>query len=371
MRRLEKIGMKLTKYFLILIIANFSLATKANDILLDYFKRVYMEEKNNFLACVHAENLSTINRIYTNCEITALLKEAAYILNNKKDITSFDLIEDFQKYKKISSPIPGYPNIMQKKGEMGFVVVSFDISDKGNTENHKIVNGYCGDVYNPQTKFIECDFFNPSALRAAKKLKYHPSQFEGKSIRTNDVRHRFTYAMQPASNIQINKKTKEYKKLINALEENNFELGLEIANENISFDPYFAYQKAAINFYMENYTDSIEAFKDLSIKIQEQNKEIKEEYYVTSFSMLINALFNTGKYEDIIELEENYNDYLIERPKYQNLLAMTNFFIGATFINTGNIHKGAFYMTLASRSASSKAQSDYFDSYINKLASYL
>ena len=50
---------------------------------------------------------------------------------------------------------------------------------------------------------------------------------------------------------------------------------------------------------------------------------------------------------------------------------MTNFYIGASFINTGNVQKGAFYMILASRTASSKAQSDYFDAYIDRISNYL
>ena len=50
---------------------------------------------------------------------------------------------------------------------------------------------------------------------------------------------------------------------------------------------------------------------------------------------------------------------------------MTNFYIGAAFINSGIIPKGAFYMTLASRNASSKAQSDYFDSFIERISNYL
>ena len=50
---------------------------------------------------------------------------------------------------------------------------------------------------------------------------------------------------------------------------------------------------------------------------------------------------------------------------------MTNFYMGIAYINTGNIPKGAYYMTLASRSAVSKAQSDYYDSFINQISGYL
>ena len=87
--------------------------------------------------------------------------------------------------------------------------------------------------------------------------------------------------------------------------------------------------------------------------------------------MLIAAMFSAGKYNEIIKLESAYRDYVIEKDKYQDLLSMTNFYIGSSFVNNGNISKGAFYMTLASRNASSKAQSDYFDSFIDRISNYL
>ena len=75
--------------------------------------------------------------------------------------------------------------------------------------------------------------------------------------------------------------------------------------------------------------------------------------------------------DEVIGLEKNYKMYSSERQKYKNLLSMTNFYIGIAFVNSGNIPKGAFYLTLASRSASSQAQSDYYDSFIEQISSYL
>ena len=60
-----------------------------------------------------------------------------------------------------------------------------------------------------------------------------------------------------------------------------------------------------------------------------------------------------------------------DRNSTANMLSMTDFFIGIAYVNTGNIPKGAYYMTLASRSAVSKAQSDYYDSFINQISGYL
>ena len=90
------------------------------------------------------------------------------------------------------------------------------------------------------------------------------------------------------------------------------------------------------------------------------------------YSSFLNRSEKQSKYNEIIELvNTSYRDYVIEKDTYQNLLSMTNFYIGAAYINSGNIPKGAFYMTLASRNASSKAQSDYLNSFVDKISSYL
>jgi lipoprotein NlpI len=78
-----------------------------------------------------------------------------------------------------------------------------------------------------------------------------------------------------------------------------------------------------------------------------------------------------GRYQEIIDLEKNYKIYSSDRKKYMNLLSMTNFYLGIAFVNSGDISKGAFYLTLASRNAISPAQSSYYDSFIDQISAYL
>ncbi len=144
-----------------------------------------------------------------------------------------------------------------------------------------------------------------------------------------------------------------------------------LANKNIENDSYFIFQKAAIKFSQKNYTESLELLEKFQLSTINQDKEINEQFYVISFSMQVDSLFNLGRYQEIIDLEKNYKIYSSDRQKYKNLLSMTNFYMGAAYINTGNIPKGAYYMTLASRNAVSKGQSDYFDSFIDQISSYL
>ena len=50
---------------------------------------------------------------------------------------------------------------------------------------------------------------------------------------------------------------------------------------------------------------------------------------------------------------------------------MTNLYFGFSYINTGNINKGAYYLGFAAKNAQSKDQLDYINSVIDQISSYL
>jgi len=363
--------MKHIKFFLIIYTFSIAVGANTNPILIDYFEKVYSEEKNKFLSCIENEGLSKKDQIYSDCRISEELKDAAFITHNKKTISSYDFLDHISAYKSIKKVRPIYPSKMRQEGEMGYLIVKFDIDKNGKTTNHQILERQCGNVYNPRTEFISCDGFDRATLTAVKKLKYEPTQINNEPVVHRDVLHRFTFLMAQEKNVLLDGGANQYNKLISAMKRNEFERALKIANENLEKDSYFLYQKAVIKFYMKDYKQSVELFNKFSNEVTLNKKEINDEYHVTSFSMLITALFNLGQYQEIVDLEKNYKIYAKERSEYANLLTMTNFYIGAAFINNGNIPKGAFYMTLASRNASSKAQSDYFDSFIDRISNYL
>ena len=361
---------------LLLICLSTSIQASTNEKLLNYFEKVYLDEKNSFIECIELEALPAIDRIYTKCRVTESFNDAVYILYGSNNISDMhlELLEQFNKFEKLQNPVVKYPRQMQRKGESGYVVIKFDLSELGQTENHEVAVGMCGDIYNPLTEFKTCSEFNSSAMSAAKLLKYKPITFQDNPVRHNGLLHRFTFVMEQPAKVEIKKglKTlKAYNKLIKHMANSNFTSALKIANQNIDNDEYFIYQKAAIKFKNGEFKQSIDLLEDFSKKTTSNNREIKEEYLVTSFSMRIASLFNLGLYDDVISLEKNYRIYSLERKKYENLLSMTNFYMGIAYINTGNIPKGAFYLTLASRSASSQAQSDYYDSFIEQISSYL
>ncbi|MDB4158246.1 hypothetical protein N9730_00600 [Gammaproteobacteria bacterium] len=365
--------MKHIKIWITLLLINFSLIIQGdtNPILISYFGKVFEDEKSKFLQCVASENLIPEDQIYTDCKISELAKDSAYILYSNKELDSADLLDEFKRFKSKKKTSLQYPRSMLAKEEMGRVIVEFDINQLGATENHEIQKGLCGNLYDPQTELKPCKGFNTSSLQAAKKLKYLPTSFKEMPITHKRVKHSFTFIMEQNPTVQISKGARSYNKLLAAMKKNDFKTALIIANKNIENDSYFIFQKAAIKFSQKNYTESLELLEKFQLSTINQDKEIIEQYYVISFSMQVDALFNLGRYQEIIDLEKNYKIYSSDRQKYKNLLSMTNFYMGAAYINTGNIPKGAYYMTLASRNAVSKGQSDYFDSFIDQISSYL
>ena len=366
--------MKIAKtiYTFLLIGLSTFIQASTNEKLLNYFEKIYLDEKNSFIVCIELEALPAIDRIYTKCRVTESFNDAVYILydNNDNYTPHLELLEQFNKFEKLQNPLVRYPKQMARKSQSGYVVIKFDLSQSGNTENHEVLEGMCGDNYNPLTEFKPCSGFNPSAISAAKLLKYEPTTFQGNPIRHNELLHKFTFNMNQSPSVDIKKGLKAYNKLIKHMSKSNFDYALEVANLNIDKDEYFIYQKAVIKFNNAEFKQNIDLLDEFSKKTFNK-REIKEEYLVTGFSMRIASLFNLGLYDEVIGLEKNYKIYNSQRQKYKNLLSMTNFYIGIAFVNSGNIPKGAFYLTLASRSASSQAQSDYYDSFIEQISSYL
>ena len=128
---------------------------------------------------------------------------------------------------------------------------------------------------------------------------------------------------------------------------------------------------ANAKYQQGNYLDVVDwsnKFKDMVLNDQ---RDIPEDIMIRSFMRLISSLFNLQKYEELVKLEPEFNNYIKERKRYNELLAMTNFYFGVSYINLGDIQKGAYYLGLAAKNSNSKAESDYIDTVIDKISSYL
>ena len=50
---------------------------------------------------------------------------------------------------------------------------------------------------------------------------------------------------------------------------------------------------------------------------------------------------------------------------------MTSFYLGTAYINSGDIYKGIFHLSIAQKYAASKEQVEYINNVIGQVANYL
>ena len=116
------------------------------------------------------------------------------------DLPQLDLPEDFQSdpqgasgagglhQNQEVSPIfriqPSYPRRAAIEGIEGFVILKFDITETGQTDNISVLQ-----ASPPQ-------IFNSSAIQALKQWKYKAKQVEGKPIRQNNLKVQLDFTLQ-------------------------------------------------------------------------------------------------------------------------------------------------------------------------------
>jgi tetratricopeptide (TPR) repeat protein len=166
-------------------------------------------------------------------------------------------------------------------------------------------------------------------------------------------------------------KSRQYNNVLKAITKKNFDEAIELAESNLEFDYIFMTQIANAKYQQGKYLDAIDWSNKFNGMVLNDQRDIPEDIMVRGFMRLISSLFNVGEYEELINYEPDFNNYIKERKKYSELLAMTNFYFGVSYINLGQVQKGAYYLGLAAKNSNSKAESDYIDSVIDKISSYL
>jgi periplasmic protein TonB len=80
---------------------------------------------------------------------------------------------------------PSYPIRAAERGIEGYVVVEFDVTELGMTENIRVV------FAEPQ------NMFERSVLQAVQRWKYKPRQVDGVPVRSYSVRERISFTLSP------------------------------------------------------------------------------------------------------------------------------------------------------------------------------
>ena len=128
--------MKLIKtIFLILTLTISSFSIAGEDRIENYFRNIFETEKYIFHKCVSGEKLNQFDRLNTKCTVSERIKRAAYVLENKENLAKADILDGFNRHLRLTNNKLLYPPRMQRNGEMGYVILNFDIDEDGNTTN--------------------------------------------------------------------------------------------------------------------------------------------------------------------------------------------------------------------------------------------
>jgi len=345
----------------------------STEIIETYFENVYLDEKNKFLKCVEEENLDGINKVNTKCRVSKRIEKSAYILYEKEQIYKEDLLDSFKRFSKTdkSKAIrPNYPRNMQERGVMGFVLLNFDIDKDGSTKNIEVLDGKCGNMYSPFTTFDQCNSFNSSAKQYMKKVTYNPTTFEGKEIYSMNNKHSISFFLDGEEPLNI-MNLSDYRKLIDHINNERLIKASEIAKKNYEKENIFLFQLARINYLNKNFEEAEYYFQSFIKKAEANNDEIPEGILTSTASLMIESMFNQGKYDEIIKMSSNIDTYLKNRKKFSEVIGITHLYIGISLLNTGNVEDGIYYLISSKRKIENEGQIAFINNVLNSASNYL
>lgn len=356
-----------------------------NEASKQYFLKIFNYEQNILKECLKKENLIGADQVNTKCKISKDFKDAAFVLNGKS-LSILDFIDKYEHFKKTKTSYPYYPGNMLGSGQTGYVIVEFDITKKGKTVNTKAIEGWCGNILSPFTEFSPCSFFNREAIAALLRSKYKPARIDGEAIYSKGVKHRFTFKLESNQNTPNNYMEKVYSGFSSGMEgfgsrglhekvkkeitAKNYDNAIAIAKENIKYNNIFLYEIAKASYFKSDYSQA-SSFIFQFIEESTKNRDpYSQEILLSSFFILVESLYFINDFEKIISLEKSILRYNTSS-KYRKSFAMTSLYLGTSYINSGDIHKGIYYLSIAQKYAASKEQTEYINNVINQVANYL
>ena len=365
--------MKLTNLFKlsVLLLSASSLLAFDDGGFKQYFKDTAKEEIIQFRSCIQNEGLDVKNQINTKCQISKKLSNAAFLIEDY-NINKFNILPNYKSYKKISSSKIRYPKHMLNQKKEGYISLSFDINEQGRVEDIKVIEELCGNVKSPFTKYKECKGFERAAVYALKKrFFYEPSQYDGKAIRTNNVKARLSFFYEP-SPVTISKRERSAAaKSEKAFSLGNYEKAFEEAAMPNLDHRMLDFLASKAKFYLQEYEEAANYMNRFITDSANSENQFSESMMAESLSIMITSLFNQNKFSEIVEYEKAYSVYFKERKGFKELLVTTNLYIGIAFINTGNLQDGIFYLGMASKYSDSQPQKDYILNLYNQVSNYL
>ena len=146
---------------------------------------------------------------------------------------------------------------------------------------------------------------------------------------------------------------------------------IDLAKENIDHHSIFTYQLGRINYLNKNFEQAEKHFRSFIKKAEDNKESIPETILTFTVSLLIESMFEQGKYEDIIKMSFNINSYIKNRKDLNENIAIIHAYIGISLLNVGNIEDGIFYLIKSKRNTQNMNQVDFIDGILKNASNYL
>ena len=142
-----------------------------------------------------------------------------------------------------------------------------------------------------------------------KKVTYNPTTFEGKEIYSMNNKHSISFFLDGEEPLNITNLS-DYRKLIDHINNERLIKASEIAKKNYEKENIFLFQLARINYLNKNFEEAEYYFQSFIKKAEANNDEIPEGILTSTASLMIESMFNQGKYDEIIKMSSNIDTYL-------------------------------------------------------------
>ena len=162
-----------------------------------------------------------------------------------------------------------------------------------------------------------------------------------------------------------------YDQVRNKIITKDYDKAAAIAQNYIEYDNIFLFEKARAHYFNEEYLQASTALFKFIELTKDEKYRYPEEVLLSSLIILVDSLYFSEDFKKIISLDNNVSNYIKEKPQYRRNLAMTNLYLGTAYVNTGDVEKGLYYLSIARKYAPSDQQIQYIDNVINQAANYL
>jgi TonB family protein len=263
--------------------------------------------------------------------------------------------DSYSNFKNLKFIQPYYPLQAQRCGIEGFVIVEFTITETGEIENIKTVEGMCGDLNDPDL-LKPCFTFNESALSAAAQLQYRPAERNGIPVKVDNVMHRYLFKIERDNKVRtiLNMPAKDLRKIERLISKNQLDkaekISLSLLPTNIDINYLLGkiyLQKNEDELAIKHFKIFLDVVADLDPRKRWKSERVTYETF--AIALLSEKLFALNNYKGIIELAPfmtnaglivDYTESYKNKQSQSTILELPMYYLGVSYLLEGEINLG-------------------------------